>query len=161
MDVFLSYGIYFLYISNNSSFCLFSLSFSSVPAGYIKSRTQPVCAAARCLISVRFSGSVFSASVPHLPIQILAVTDSGGANALFSSQLTHQLITEGNHIADRLQAHFMTSTSTCQQKSAFYLSFFKEVSRRTMTGPGDLFVGLLGFRGALTTKVIMRPELGD
>ncbi|XP_043226350.1 rho GTPase-activating protein 190-like isoform X5 [Amphibalanus amphitrite] len=71
--------------------------------------------------------NVFSASVPHLPVQILAVTDSGGANALFSSQLTHQLITEGNHIADRLQAHFMTSTSTCQQKSAFYLSFFKEV----------------------------------
>ena len=55
------------------------------------------------------------------------MTDTGGANALFSSQLTHQLITEGNHIADRLQAHFMTSTSTCQQKSAFYLSFFKEV----------------------------------
>nr|CAD7451413.1 unnamed protein product [Timema bartmani] len=66
-------------------------------------------------------------NIPNLPIQILAVTDTGGANAFFSSDLSHLLITEGNATADRLQAHFMTSTSSCQQKTAFFTPFFKEV----------------------------------
>ncbi|UYV65631.1 RhoGAPp190 [Cordylochernes scorpioides] len=71
--------------------------------------------------------SAFSMNIPDIPIQILAVTDMGSANAFFSSELSHQLITEGNAIADKLQAHFMTSTSSCQQKSTFYTPFFKEV----------------------------------
>uniref|UniRef100_A0A8D8RS93 Rho GTPase-activating protein 190 n=1 Tax=Cacopsylla melanoneura TaxID=428564 RepID=A0A8D8RS93_9HEMI len=71
--------------------------------------------------------NAFSMNIPNLPIQIMAVTDTGGANAFFSSDLSHQLITEGNATADRLQAHFMTSTSSFQQKSAFYTPFFKEV----------------------------------
>ncbi|XP_049781040.1 rho GTPase-activating protein 190 isoform X2 [Schistocerca cancellata] len=71
--------------------------------------------------------NAFSMNIPNLPIQILAVTDTGGANAFFSSDLSHLLITEGNATADRLQAHFMTSTSSCQQKTAFYTPFFKEV----------------------------------
>lgn len=56
-------------------------------------------------------------NIPNLPIQIMAVTDTGGANAFFSSDLSHLLMTEGNAVADRLQAHFMTSSSSCQQKS--------------------------------------------
>lgn len=56
-------------------------------------------------------------NIPNLPIQIMAVTDTGGANAFFSNDLSHLLITEGNATADRLQAHFMTSASSCQQKS--------------------------------------------
>lgn len=56
-------------------------------------------------------------NIPNLPIQIMAVTDTGGANAFFSNDLSHLLITEGNAIADKLQAHFMTSASSCQQKS--------------------------------------------
>ncbi|KAG8238492.1 hypothetical protein J437_LFUL018422, partial [Ladona fulva] len=71
--------------------------------------------------------NAFSMNIPNLPIQILAVTDTGGANAFFCSDLSHLLITEGNATADRLQAHFMTSTSSCQQKTAFYTPFFKEV----------------------------------
>uniref|UniRef100_A0A1B6K9C5 Rho-GAP domain-containing protein n=1 Tax=Graphocephala atropunctata TaxID=36148 RepID=A0A1B6K9C5_9HEMI len=71
--------------------------------------------------------NAFSMNIPNLPIQIMAVTDSGGANAFFSNDLSHQLITEGNATADRLQAHFMTSTSNFQQKTAFYTPFFKEV----------------------------------
>lgn len=47
----------------------------------------------------------------------MAVTDTGGANAFFSNDLSHLLITEGNAIADKLEAHFMTSASSCQQKS--------------------------------------------
>lgn len=61
--------------------------------------------------------SAFSMNIPNLPIQIMAVTDTGGANAFFCNDLSHLLITEGNATADRLQAHFMTSASSCQQKS--------------------------------------------
>ncbi|XP_053593266.1 rho GTPase-activating protein 190 isoform X1 [Microplitis demolitor] len=71
--------------------------------------------------------NAFSMNIPNLPIQIMAVTDTGGANAFFSNDLSHMLITEGNATADRLQAHFMTSASSCQQKTAFYTPFFKEV----------------------------------
>jgi hypothetical protein len=58
-------------------------------------------------------------NIPNLPIQVLAVTDTGGANAFFSNDLSHLLITEGNATADRLKAHFMTSVSSCQQKSKY------------------------------------------
>lgn len=68
-------------------------------------------------ISGIFFASAFSANIPNLPIQIMAVTDTGGANAFFSNDLSHLLITEGNAIADKLEAHFMTSASSCQQKS--------------------------------------------
>ncbi|XP_071043986.1 rho GTPase-activating protein 190 isoform X36 [Parasteatoda tepidariorum] len=74
--------------------------------------------------------SAFSMNIPNIPIQILAVTETGSANAFFSSDLSHQLITEGNAVADKLQAHFMTSSSTSQQKTAFYTPFFKEVWER-------------------------------
>lgn len=59
-------------------------------------------------------------NIPNIPIQILAVTETGSANAFFSSDLSHQLITEGNAVADKLQAHFMTSSSTSQQKSNYF-----------------------------------------
>lgn len=66
--------------------------------------------------------SAFSMNIPNLPIQIMAVTETGGANAFFSNDLSHLLITEGNATADRLQAHFMTSTSSTQQKSTILQS---------------------------------------
>lgn len=69
------------------------------------------------LIMNFFLFSAFSMNIPNIPIQILAVTETGSANAFFSSDLSHQLITEGNAVADKLQAHFMTSSSTSQQKS--------------------------------------------
>lgn len=69
------------------------------------------------IISIEITSSAFSMNIPNLPIQIMAVTDTGGANAFFSNDLSHLLITEGNATADRLQAHFMTSASSCQQKS--------------------------------------------
>ncbi|XP_017768448.1 PREDICTED: rho GTPase-activating protein 190 isoform X5 [Nicrophorus vespilloides] len=70
--------------------------------------------------------NAFSMNIPNLPIQIMAVTE-GGANAYFNSELTHLLIAEGNNTADRLHAHFVTSNASCQQKTAFYTPFFKEV----------------------------------
>ncbi|XP_011497182.1 PREDICTED: rho GTPase-activating protein 190 [Ceratosolen solmsi marchali] len=90
--------------------------------------------------------NAFSHNIPNLPIQIMAVTDTGGANAFFSNDLSHHLITEGNATADKLQAHFMTSSSSCQQKTAFYTPFFKEVWEKkpeieqafNMEEPGNL-----------------------
>jgi len=72
-----------------------------------------------------FSCSAFSTNIPNLPIQIMAVTDTGGANAFFSNDLSHLLITEGNAIADKLEAHFMTSASSCQQKSKKHQFLFR------------------------------------
>ncbi|KAK9890323.1 hypothetical protein WA026_010422 [Henosepilachna vigintioctopunctata] len=71
--------------------------------------------------------NAFSMNIPNLPIQILAVTDSGGANAFFNNELCHLLITEGNTTADRLNAHFMTFTANVPQKTTFYTPFLKEV----------------------------------
>nr|XP_022914892.1 rho GTPase-activating protein 190 isoform X6 [Onthophagus taurus] len=71
--------------------------------------------------------NAFSMNIPNLPIQILAVTDSNAANAFFNNDLSHALITEGNATADRLHAHFTTSSANSQQKTAFFTPFFKEV----------------------------------
>ncbi len=57
--------------------------------------------------------TTFSLNIPELPIQLLAVSDEDFVN----SDLTSMLITEGNTLADRLNAHFMTSTTTIPQKS--------------------------------------------
>ena len=62
--------------------------------------------------------TAFSLNIPELPIQLLAVSDEDFATpSVFNSDFTGQLITEGNTLADRLNAHFMTSTTTIQQKS--------------------------------------------
>ena len=80
--------------------------------------------------------STFSMNIPELPIQVLAVTEDSqyqqqyqASSATLSQQpdLEARLISEGGHLADRLNAHFMTSTSALQQKSSFYTPFFKEV----------------------------------
>ena len=80
-------------------------------------------------------------NIPELPIQILAVTEtmnSAAVGSAYASSITpgsgltaagleSLLINEGNHLADRLNSHFMTSTSAIQQKSSFYTPFFNEV----------------------------------
>ncbi|ENN78679.1 rho GTPase-activating protein 190 [Dendroctonus ponderosae] len=71
--------------------------------------------------------NAFSMNIPNLPIQILAVTDSGSATAFFNDDMSQMLITEGNSTADRLGAHFMTSSAAMQPKTAFFTPFFKEV----------------------------------
>ncbi|XP_065166513.1 rho GTPase-activating protein 190 isoform X5 [Atheta coriaria] len=70
--------------------------------------------------------NAFSMNIPNLPIQIMAVTE-GSVNAFYNNDLTHMLLQEGNCTADRLHAHFITSNASCQQKTAFYTPFFKEV----------------------------------
>lgn len=48
-------------------------------------------------------------NIPNLPMQLLAITDNGGASAFFTNDVCQMLITEGNAVADKLRAHFMTS----------------------------------------------------
>ncbi|XP_074660547.1 rho GTPase-activating protein 190-like [Tubulanus polymorphus] len=69
---------------------------------------------------------VFLAANPQAPILILAVTESGGANAFFANEFTQSLITEGNAIADELNAKFMTTSANFAQQVAVYTPFMKE-----------------------------------
>ena len=69
-------------------------------------------------------------NIPELPIQLLAVTENnqvppfgasltlgGSSSYATNADLEAILLNEGNIVADRLNAHFMTSTSAFQQKS--------------------------------------------
>lgn len=58
-------------------------------------------------------------NIPNLPMQMLAITESASASAFFSSEMCQLLITEGNSVADRLRAHFMTSPTGNQLKREF------------------------------------------
>ena len=73
--------------------------------------------------------SALSVDIPELPLQILAVTEPNGQLANIdggvymntggspSDSLSTLLISEGSNLADRLNAHFMTSSASLQQKS--------------------------------------------
>jgi hypothetical protein len=55
---------------------------------------------------------------PQLPTKIVAVTGgAGGASEFYSSEQVRQLITDGNALADRLHASFMTTCPNFQQQS--------------------------------------------
>lgn len=65
-------------------------------------------------------------SVHTLPMQVIAITESGGANAFFNNELCQMLITEGNAIADRFGAHFLTTSQGQLLKcELFWLLFSK------------------------------------
>ncbi|KAL9878907.1 rho GTPase-activating protein 190 isoform 2-T9 [Glossina fuscipes fuscipes] len=61
----------------------------------------------------------------NIPLQIITITESGGANAFFSSEICQFLITEGNSLADRFKASFMTFSADQYVKFAFYSPFLK------------------------------------
>ncbi|XP_053678662.1 rho GTPase-activating protein 190 [Anopheles nili] len=72
--------------------------------------------------------SAFSLNIPNLPMQIVAVSELGGVNAFFNNELSQSLITEGNTIADKLQAHFTTASDDDGQfRFASFAPFIKEV----------------------------------
>ena len=76
--------------------------------------------------------SALSVDIPELPLQILAVTEHNGQSAAAAAaagggvymntgasptdSLSTLLVSEGSNLADRLNAHFMTSTASLQQK---------------------------------------------
>ena len=60
---------------------------------------------------------------------MLAANQQDGG-AIYGSGLDSMaalMISEGRNLADRLNAHFMTSNTSLQQKASFYNPFFKEV----------------------------------
>ncbi|XP_055914645.1 rho GTPase-activating protein 190 isoform X9 [Eupeodes corollae] len=71
--------------------------------------------------------NAFTMNIPNMPIQIIAITENGGANAFFNNDLCQLLITEGNSIADRYRANFMTSSAGQPLKFAIYTPFLKKV----------------------------------
>ncbi|XP_077499589.1 rho GTPase-activating protein 190 isoform X3 [Amblyomma americanum] len=74
--------------------------------------------------------SAFAKGLAGVPMQIVAVTEASSASAFFSSELTQQLMRDGNALADQLQAHFATSSTAAPHKGAFYQAFFKEAWER-------------------------------
>ena len=74
--------------------------------------------------------SAFTTNIPNTPIQIVAISDSSNSNIYYSNHdLDLQLLSEGNTLADKLEAHFMTSSPT-QQKSSYFIPFLNEVIER-------------------------------
>ncbi|XP_055846407.1 rho GTPase-activating protein 190 isoform X23 [Episyrphus balteatus] len=71
--------------------------------------------------------NAFTMNIPNMPIQIIAITENGGANAFFNNDLCQLLITEGNSIADRYRGNFMTSSAGQPLKFAIYTPFLKKV----------------------------------
>ncbi|XP_033752621.1 rho GTPase-activating protein 5-like [Pecten maximus] len=61
-----------------------------------------------------------------LPILILAVTDSVGSAIFFKDELSQNLISEGNQLADFLGGEFKMTTANFQQQTPIYIPFFKE-----------------------------------
>lgn len=59
--------------------------------------------------------NAFSMNIPNLPMQIVAITEPGGVNSFFNNEVCQILITEGNSLADKLHAHFATSSDEDNQ----------------------------------------------
>ena len=78
-----------------------------------------------------FIFSAFAATSPPVPTKILAVTESGGASAFFSNSESQNLITEGNALADKKGASFMTTSANFHQQSMSalpqYVSYFRSL----------------------------------
>ncbi|KAG5682870.1 hypothetical protein PVAND_012190 [Polypedilum vanderplanki] len=71
--------------------------------------------------------NAFSINIPNLPMQIVSITD-GGVTSFFNNELTQMLITEGNALADKLRAHFVTAGDEENGfKFASFAPFLKEV----------------------------------
>lgn len=73
--------------------------------------------------------AAFSRNIPNTPTQILAVNESISSAFFVNTELSLELIGEGNILADQLQAHFI-STTCSQQKITFFTPFIREALER-------------------------------
>ncbi|XP_033150186.1 rho GTPase-activating protein 190 isoform X4 [Drosophila busckii] len=69
--------------------------------------------------------NILAAQNANIPLQLVAVTESGGMNAFFNNEICQFLITEGNTLADRYKGSFMTFSADQYVKFAFYNPFLK------------------------------------
>lgn len=67
------------------------------------------------LMSICMFFRAFTETLPRVPLLILASADSGAA-MFFASECSKNLITEGNTLADKLGARFMTTTANFQNQ---------------------------------------------
>ena len=65
--------------------------------------------------------SAFAENIPPVPTLIIAVSESGGANAFFASEVEQTLIVEGNALADKLKIHFMITCANFRQQSEYHI----------------------------------------
>ncbi|XP_054161510.1 rho GTPase-activating protein 190-like isoform X4 [Oppia nitens] len=74
--------------------------------------------------------SAFTDNIPNTPLQIVAFSDTSNSNIYYSNHdLDLQLLSEGTNMADKLEAHFISSAPN-QQKSSYFIPFLKEVFER-------------------------------
>lgn len=73
--------------------------------------------------------AAFSRNIPNTPTQILAINESISSTFYVNTELSLELIGEGNILADQLQAHFI-STTCSQQKITFFTPFVRESLER-------------------------------
>ncbi|KAK3754599.1 hypothetical protein QZH41_007461 [Actinostola sp. cb2023] len=73
--------------------------------------------------------SAFSASIPHVPIQVLAVTGSAsGASVVFhSNDVPVTLLADGVNLASKLCAKFQTTSTKLQHQGGLFSPFFNSV----------------------------------
>ena len=81
--------------------------------------------------------SSFTTNIPNTPIQIVAISENSNSNISNNSNIYYsnhdlnlQLLSEGNGLADKLRAHFVTLTTPVQQKASFLTPFLNEVLER-------------------------------
>ncbi|XP_031562663.1 rho GTPase-activating protein 5-like isoform X2 [Actinia tenebrosa] len=73
--------------------------------------------------------SAFSSSIPHVPIQVLAVTGrASGASVVFhSNDVPVSLLAEGINLASKLYAKFQTTSTRVQHQGGLFAAFFNRV----------------------------------
>ena len=65
--------------------------------------------------------AAFSMNIPELPIQFVAVTENMSQGVYTNStDINSLLLAEGSNLADKLNAHFMTSMAAIPQKCKKY-----------------------------------------
>lgn len=74
---------------------------------------------AQIIILILSCDSILAAQNANIPLQLVAVTESGGVNAFFNNEICQYLITEGNALADRYKGSFMTFSADQYVKCMF------------------------------------------
>lgn len=74
---------------------------------------------AQIIILILSCNSILAAQNANIPLQLVAVTESGGVNAFFNNEICQYLITEGNALADRYKGSFMTFSADQYVKCMF------------------------------------------
>lgn len=81
---------------------------------------------AQIIILILSCNSILAAQNANIPLQLVAVTESGGVNAFFNNEICQYLITEGNALADRYKGSFMTFSAD-QYVKCMFIQYLKSL----------------------------------